>query len=61
MNLKPAPFAITPARVAALLGERSAAPVTHVPFAPFPLVNQPTRADDTPKLAHIAQSEVTHG
>ncbi len=50
MNLKPAPFSMTPARVAALLGEHSGADVRYLPIASIALVDQPCRSED-PRLA----------
>ncbi len=50
MNVKPAPFALTPATVAALVGDRAGPRVVHVPVVSIKLVDRPRRSED-PRLA----------
>ena len=54
MNVKPAPFALMPATVAALVGDRAGPNadrrVVHVPVVSLKLVDRPRRSED-PRLA----------
>lgn len=49
MNLRPAPFALTPRLVAALIGDDTSGTGT-VPILPVRLVDRPRRSED-PRLA----------
>ena len=51
-GLKPAPFALTPALVAKLVGDRPAygKGIAHLPVLPIALVDRPRRSED-PRLS----------
>jgi hypothetical protein len=60
MNVKPAPFALTPATVAALVSDRAGPNadrrVAHVPVVSIRLVDRPRRSED-PRLARANDGE----
>lgn len=58
MNLKPAPFWLTPGAVAALIGDQTTqfSRIVMVPVQPTKLVDRPRRSED-PRLSH-ANDEV---
>lgn len=60
MNVKPAPFALTPATVAALVGDRVGPRVVHVPVVSITLVDRPRRSED-PRLARANDTEILAG